>query len=255
MSEQGFDKQDVVDKIRKLLAKAESTTEERERDLFLAKAQELQDKYAVDITLLAAAGQIRQEAVVKLRFCEERNTPLIKAKRELVAWLCEVNRCKGIMGHRRAYIDVYGHESDAEMVRHLFGSIMLQLQTAMARDERVLEMTDMRPQQEMKGWRVSYAHGYVRRVGSRLVQAQQAAQTNATPTAGTPGTALVLADRRQAVERHVAEQFGKLRATRYRNEAHANPHGYQRGDLAGQQADIGGRGSVGGGAGRQELGR
>jgi hypothetical protein len=235
----------VLRKVRGLLAKAESTTNEAERDAYLAKAQQLQDAYKISSTLLAASGQAKREGIDYTDTCNERNTPLIKAKRELIIGLADLNNCTTVMGPSRAYIRVFGHNSDRDFVLAMFNSIMLQLQAAMARDE---EGPD-------KGWRVSYAHGYVRRVYSRLKQAQERSQAENPTTGDRRSNALVLVDRTALVSKHMNDFYGdQLKVgRRIPTEAGRNEAGYRSGDAAGMRADLGGA-RVGGQQAAKPLG-
>lgn len=241
-----------LDLVVKLLAKAEGTNNQVERDAYLEKAQSLATTYQIEQGLIDQARRARGEQVqvaegmAQRRFCEERNTKLIKAKRELIMWLADVNSCFVVMGPRRSYLQVTGHESDVMMVQHLFSSILLQLQRAMAQAEpgAVLMGT-------LDGWRVSFAHGYVRRVGNRLLAAKNA-RTQATDAA--PGTAVVLRDRAQLSKQFAeGENGGEFRKGRKTRIDANNPYGRSAGDQAGRNADLGGD-RLGSTTNRQEIG-
>jgi hypothetical protein len=171
----------ALDLITKLLAKAESTTPE-EAEALIAKAQELATTYAIEQAVIDAARAVRGEAregFKQIKLCTERNTKLIKAKRHLVMYLADVNSCFVVMGPRRAYLEVSGHESDVAMLENLFASLLLQMQRSMLQAEaRGLVVG------QIGEWRVSYAHGYVRRVGYRMMDAKNASVRAAD--AGTP---------------------------------------------------------------------
>lgn len=224
----------MIDTIVALLAKAERTTNEHERDAYLAKAQALQTKYAIEQSMLdAARPQQEREAIVRARFCQERNTPLIKAKRQLVLWLAEVNNGFVIMGPSRSYLEVTAHQSDLVMIQHMYASLLLQMQRAMQRAEERWEVVG-----PLAGWRVSYAHGYVRRVGVRLVEAKRAQQADTAST--TPGTALVLVNRAELAKRNAEDGYGELRKARKMPISDHNEHGRYAGNRDGRNADLGG---------------
>src|SRR6185312_13321348 len=187
-----------LDLITKLLAKAENPAcTPQEAEAFIAKAQELATNHSIEQALIdrarAASGAkvAVAEGFKQIRLCTERNTKLIKAKRQLVAWLADVNNCFVVMGYRRAYLEVTGHESDVIMLEHLFASLLIQMQRAMGQAEGRGEVVGA-----IGEWRVSFAHAYVRRVGVRLTDIKNARMA-ASDTAGSPGTALVLRDRAQ----------------------------------------------------------
>lgn len=227
-----------IDLITKLLAKAESTTPE-EAEVLIGKAQELATKYAIEQGMIdqarAARGEAVREGFKRVRLCAERNTKLIKAKRELVMWLAEVNNCYVIMGPRRAYLEVSGHESDVVMLEHLFASLLLQMQRAMGQAEVQSFVVGT-----IGEWRVSFAHGFVRRVGFRLRQIK-AARVAAASTE-TPGSALVLRDRAALAQEFARGNYedGQLKRGRKIPTADNNVYGRAAGDQAGRNADLGG---------------
>lgn len=239
-----------IDLITKLLAKAESTTPE-EAEALIAKAQDLATKYAIEQSIIeqarAASGQAPQEGFKRIRLCTERNTKLIKAKRQLVQWLGQVNNCFVVLGHRRAYMEVTGHESDVIMLEHLFASLLLQMQRAMGQAEVRGEAVG-----PLEGWRVSFAHGYVNRVGNRLEQAKNTRVRTATGE-GT-GTALVLRNRAQVAKEFAEEYYaGTLAKGRKIPTNDSNPWGRMAGDQAGRNADLGGD-RLGASTNRREIG-
>lgn len=235
----------LLDRIQALLAKAESTTYESERDAYLTKAQELMTRHMVTEAMLAAAGKrAPEDIVVKEYFAEIKHTTLIKARRELLAGIADINRCRVVAfgANGRDKYQVIGYASDMEFVEHLYTSLLLQMQTAMSHDE-----TTAVPYGTIRAWRVSYAHGYVRRVLGRLRASQAATMAD---VATTPGTDIVLRDRSAVVNARVGELFPHLRAGRSQSTAaRSDSGGYWAGDQAGQRADLG-QGRVGGSSGR-----
>lgn len=242
------DRTKMIGKIQKLLAWAEATFNEVEAATFLAKAQELQELYLIEQHELIRCGQAAPETIGFVVTLEGKSTPLIKAKRELIWGLADLNRCRSTMAHDRSYVRIYGFDSDREIVLAMFNSIMLQLQTAMVSAEKV-EYSPVSG--TLKGWRVSFAHGYVRRVLSRLVDAQARRNADAARVA-TPGAELVLVNRAQMVKEHLDSTVKLKKNSGYRTDAMANRAGYASGDLHGTAADLGGS-RVGGVAGGRAI--
>lgn len=238
-----------IDLITKLLAKAESTTPE-EAEALIGKAQALATKYQIEQGMIdlarAASGQQPTEGFKVIRLCTERNTKLIKAKRQLVMWLADVNNCFVVMGHRRAYLEVTGHESDVVLLEHLFASLLVQMQRAMLQAEAQGMVVG-----QIGEWRVSFGHGFVRRVGVRLLDAKNAAQREAATT--TTGTDLVLRNRAQVAKAHAEAQYTNLTKGRRIPTHDKNVFGRAAGDEAGRRADLGGQ-RLGSTTGRQEIG-
>lgn len=242
--------------IQGLLASAEVAAgrgDEGARDEALAKASALQLKFAIDDAMLAVGTQSK-EGISEADFCTESNTPLIKAKRILINGLATWNRGKAIMmgemkdkrggGKRwdkRAKVRVYAHASDLQFITMLYSSLLLQMQTMMANDERkILDSyyPPARPSAAMASWRVSYAYGWVDRVLGRIAEA--ARRNEAQAETGQPGTALVLRDRTQLVHDHVAGKFGNLKKTSYRHDD-KDEAGRRAGRAAAERADLGGK--------------
>jgi len=235
---------DMLSKIRGLLTKAENPAcTEAEAIAFYDKAQELMAKHSFDMHQVGLTSPNKREGVVKVQmFKDDTRTLLIKAKRELLNYLAHLNHCRSVMVGRQ-WMDLWGHPSDIEMVQMMFNSIMLQLQTMMMAAERAGAGSD-------RSWRVNYAHGYVRRVYSRLKAAQDARNTAAAST----GTDLVLADRTAVVVSTMNDGYAKLGQSRKVSDS-VDPwsSGYQRGTEDGNRANLGGNAVTSSGPVRKEL--
>lgn len=235
---------DIVGIVEKLLAKAERTDNQAEKETYLGKAQELITKHAIEQELIerarVARGEERQEAIAVAYFCQERNTKLIKAKRQLVMWLAQFNNGYVVMGAGRSYLMVTAHESDLRMIQALYASMLTQMNTAMSQAEDRGEVVGA-----LQGWRVSYAHGYVTRLAVRLLEAQKRAQGEQGP-----GTDVVLANREARAKNHYEEEFGAARKGRRIPTSDNNAYGRATGYADGARADLGGQ-RLGGG--RREV--
>lgn len=240
--------------IQSLLDQAElaaKRNDETARDEALAKASALQLKFAIDDALLSRVGDDSADAIEHMDFCQESNTPLIKVKRELINGLAQLNRGKavlcgqwqpkikggGMKYNRRAYVRVYAHASDLRFISQMYTSLVLQLQTMMARDEDYDRRYRGTPTGGWGKWRVSYGYGWVGRVYARLQEAKQRNEHAAERE--TAGTALVLRDRTQLVDSHVHNLHSKLRQSSYRRDDNSND-GRARGREAAELADLGG---------------
>jgi hypothetical protein len=249
-----------ANRVAALLALAEEAAkagDEAKQDDYLQKASALQLKYAVEDAMLARTGA-KSEEIIFADFCRESNTPLIKAKRNLINELAYLNRGKallmsewqkcppskryptGMKLNKRAYIRVYAHEGDLTFISQLYTSLILQMQKFMAADERRGGAASER--KTTNAWRVSYAYGWVGRVAARMHEAKR--RNEAAEETGAPGTALVLADRKALVDNKIDLMFGKLRSTRARRDDN-DPAGRAAGRAAGDRADLGGK-KVGG---------
>lgn len=226
---------DWTEKIRALLELAENESTEEARATFLEKAQALMLTHRIDEATARASGKTNVGSVDgQIWFREEKTSLLIKAKRELLSGLAILNNCK-VISHGpsgRDYMTLVGFESDRKAVSLMFASIMLQLQTDMATQERFNRVSGT-----LRGWRVSFAHGYGRRVYARLRDAQ--ARQMASHESTTPGTALVLRDTSALVADRFQQMFPDT-INRKTKLSINNRAGYAAGDAAGYRADLGG---------------
>ena len=258
MGEKQTTQEQAARRIAGLLALAEDAAkkgDETLRDNYLAKTTALQHQYAVDQVMMEKNSGAKADKIVFDDFCAERNTPLIKAKRELIQALCNVYRGKALLMGRyktdangnpafkngqpvyekRAFVRVYAHQSDLDFIRQMYVSLLLQMQSMMAQDERHQELfTGVG--KVANAWRVSYAHAWVNRVYFRMMELKRSQERDASQA--SPGAALMLRDKGQLVERHVEEAHGKLRTSRYKTET-GNTAGRAAGDAAGRRADLG----------------
>lgn len=238
--------------IQDLLATAELAAKRGDEagcDEAIAKASALQLKHAIDDAMLARTGGAGSDKIDSAEFCTESNTPLIKAKRQLINTVAHWNRGRAVMmgemrdsktkgrrWDRRAKIKVWAHDSDLRFIGQLYTSLLLQMQSMMANDEHQLALR-VGAVRVTNAWRVSYAYGYVDRVAGRLAEADQL--NNRTANASAPGTALVLRDRQQLVVDHVDGIVGRTRKTGYRIDDRDSA-GRAAGYVAGGNADLGG---------------
>ncbi|MEQ3549705.1 DUF2786 domain-containing protein [Pseudonocardia nematodicida] len=222
----------TLDRIRKLLAKAERAGTPDEAEIYTAKAVEMMARHGVDEVLLAASGPPRNDPVGGVRI--EIEDPYSGAKARLLGWTAAALRCRWVMhdvrGTRVGAVTVFGFASDRERVELLYTSLLLQA---------ARQLTRVRPEhpgESVTAYRRSWIYGFAYRVHERLRQAEEAAVAEAPP-AGTTSAALVLADRGDRVDRAYAEEFGDLRRAR---RPQVSGTGYGHGAAAADRADLGG---------------
>ena len=225
---------DLLDRVRKLLAKAEDdgcTPEEAEA--LTAKAAELMARYGIDRALL---GALRPETDSVGDRVFDLDNPWAAVKAHLLAGLASALRCQCILLSRRepgSRVHVFGYLSDLERADILFTSLLVQMARALA----------LQPVPGYgggaKAWRRSWMLGYASAVVGRVRAAEEAAVTSASssPDAdGGPSAALVLADRALTVRRQAELAYPRTRRTRVTYTGSGYADGYREG----QQADIGG---------------
>ena len=227
---------DLLDRVRKLLAKAEDEgCSPAEAEALTAKAADLMARYGIDRALL---GAIRPETDRPTDRVFTLVNPWGDVKRQLLAGLATALRCQCVQTRSAegTRLHVFGYRSDLERADILFTSLLVQMARALA--GQPVPGTGG----EARAWRRSWMLGYCSAVVTRVRAAEEAAVTSAT-SAGTDATAgdgqraaLVLADRSLVVRRQVAAAYPRLRQARVTYSG----NGYGAGYREGQRADIGG---------------
>lgn len=233
--------EDILAKVRKILAKAEdpaATPEEAE--LYTAKAAELVAQYGIDRALLAQAdpaSDIVGDRVVVL------DAPYALDKAGMLSAVAVQLRCRAV--RRTRYVDgvkqislhLFGYESDLLRSELLYTSLLLQATSSLTR-------TPVPRRESAAAFRRSWLAGFTSAINRRLRDAEQRAQRSAerpaAPAAsGSPGrsVSLVLADRSVAVRNAVEGEYPHLgRCQDRRLSGSGGMSGWQ----AGQRADLGG---------------
>jgi hypothetical protein len=226
---------DLLDRVRKLLTKAEDEgCSPAEAEALTAKAAELMARYGIDRALL---GAVRPETDRPADRVFTLGNPWGDVKRHLLAGLATALRCQCVQTRTESgtRLHVFGYRSDLERADILFTSLLVQMARALA----------AQPVPGYGGgaraWRRSWMLGYCSAVVTRVREAEEAAAASAageTAGAGAGGqsTALVLADRSLVVRRQVAAAYPRLR----RSGVTYSGGGYGEGYRQGQKADIGG---------------
>ena len=225
---------DLLDRVRKLLAKAEDDgVTPHEAEALTAKAAELMARYGIDRALL---GALHPETDSPADRVFDLDNPWAAVKAHLLAGLASALRCQCILLNRRepgSRVHVFGYLSDLERADILFTSLLVQMARGLA----------LQPVPAAgggaKAWRRSWMLGYASAVVARVRAAEEAAVADVT-AAGTapqgPSAALVLADRAVTVRRHAEQAYPRTRKTRVTYSG----NGYQAGYREGQKADLGG---------------
>jgi hypothetical protein len=238
--------QRVLDRVRKLLAKAEHPgTPVEEAQAFSAKASELMAAYAIDQALVEAALPSAATPIVREI---EVDPPYAMPRAVLLDRVARAHRVRTVIGpdsagstggSGRRRCTLVGFPVDLDVVEVLFTSLLLQASTAMLNASSDL----YRP----KAFRRAFLLGYADAIGARLATVRQ--ETDAAADRGRPGAALVLADRDGLVDALFDREFPHLRRMRMTTTSGG---GLSAGRAAGARADLSGIGArVGGGRQRQ----
>ena len=223
---------DLLDRVRKLLAKAEDEgCSPAEAEALTAKAAELMARYGIDRALL---GALHPETDKPGDRVFTLANPWGDVKRHLLAGLAMALRCQCVQTRSAdgTRLHVFGYTSDLERADILFTSLLVQMARALARQPVPAAGGAAR------AWRRSWMLGYCTAVVTRVRAAEEAAVATApTPATADGGqsAALVLADRSLVIRRQVATAYPRLRKTRVTYSGDGYGDGYREG----QRADIG----------------
>jgi hypothetical protein len=212
----------TLERVRKLLAKAERTDNEHERAAFMAAASALMAKYGIDSLDPERPRQAPGDRIVTVP------GPWAREKARLVSLVAQASRCRPLLigrgdgGHR---VHVFGFAADLERAELLATSLLLQMAAGLARVRPPGEVTAVR------AYRRSWLLGFT----DEIYRLLREAETRAEAEAPVAGTALVLADRHTEVERAVAAAYPRIRLSVPRTSG----SGYGDGVAAGRRADLG----------------
>ncbi|GAA3226187.1 DUF2786 domain-containing protein [Actinocorallia longicatena] len=214
--------QRMLDKVRALLHKAESTEFPEEAEALTARAQELIARYNLDEALVSVGvGRPGDRAVVV-------EQPYAGPKAMLLHVVADANRCRSVWHRERGRATVLGFPGDLLAVELLFTSLLVQATAAML---RAGSRQDHYGRSRTRSFRHSFLSAYAQRIGERLRQATEQAVADSTADLRP-----VLASRNAAVDQSVAELFPQLR--RYRGGSPTNHEGWLQGRAAADQAAL-----------------
>jgi len=225
---------DLLDRVRKLLAKAEDEgCAPAEAEALTAKAAELMARYGIDRALLGALHPETDRPADRVFILAN---PWGDVKRHLLAGLAMALRCQCVQtrSEQGTRLHVFGYTSDLERADILFTSLLVQMARALAQ-QAVPGYGG-----EARAWRRSWMLGYAAAVVARVRAAEEAAASSADDAGGEgaahgQSAALVLADRSLVVRRQVATAYPRLRKARVTYSGGGYGDGYREG----QKADIG----------------
>src|ERR1700749_4055259 len=173
---------DLLDRVRKLLAKAEDEgSSPAEAEALTAKAAELMARYGIDRALLGALHPETDQPADRVFTLDN---PWGDVKRHLLAGLATALRCQCVQtrSEQGTRLHVFGYSSDLERADILFTSLLVQMARALA----------LQPVPgyggEARAWRRSWMLGYSSAVVARVRAAEEGAVGSAAGDAGEGGT-------------------------------------------------------------------
>jgi uncharacterized protein DUF2786 len=154
----------VLDRVRALLAKAESTDFPAEAEAYSAKAQELIARHSIEEALTA---RDRVEVVPYAKRIGVDH-PYESEKAGLLDAVARANHCRTVWSPEFGFSTVFGFDADIDAVELVYTSLLVQANRAMVRDEPA------KGKARIKAFRRSFLVAYSVRIGERLAQATRA---------------------------------------------------------------------------------
>ncbi|MBL1080259.1 DUF2786 domain-containing protein [Nocardia sp. 2] len=227
MMENDAPAQDMLDKVRKLLAKAASVAGTPEAEALNAKAFELIAKYGID------EAQARQQSGQEPAQIERAEFQIagqyVAQQRALLNRLALALHCAPVRDRRdgQETMAVYGVPAHTARVRVLFASLMPQMLAGAARVP-IRGSSAAQTRQVRKSW----MYGFYCEISARLTGAEtRAAEISA------PGTALVLVDDAQRADAAMRAEIGKV--VKRRSQARYYATHAEMGAAAAKRVDLG----------------
>lgn len=223
----------LIDRVRKLLAKAERTEHPHEADAFATKAAELIAAHRITPAALAAA---RESGALGRREVALGRGAYVRARLRLLSEIARVHDADVVFqtGPDGMTAHVLGFHDDLDAVVVLFDSLHRQAATQMAAGRGRTPAATQR-------WRRAFLFGFGERVGELLRSARRDAETAAAPAhqGGAAAMAVALRARRERVTEFAARSFPRITAAS--RPAPASAQGWARGRDAAERADLGRR--------------
>lgn len=200
----------ILERIRALLAMAESTTFEAEATAFTAKAQALMTRHAIDAALLHGQTGRGDEHPLTIRI--PIDSPYADAKSFLLQTVARASRCRSVFHADLAMSSVVGFAGDVAAVELLFTSLLLQAQAALT---DAANHAPAGTRTRSQSYRSAFLLAYAGRIGDRLSEINEAVFAEVEAERGSAFLP-VLRSRSAEIDDVVAERFGTLTSSRVR---------------------------------------
>ncbi len=210
----------LLNRVRALLAKAESTDFPAEAEAYSAKAQELIARHSIADALAEHTADVVPYA---RRIGVDH--PYENEKAALLDAVARANRCHTVWSPELGFTTVFGYDADIDAVDLLYTSLLVQGHRAMAAAE------PRGGKARIKAFRRSFLIAYAVRIGERLEHA-----TAAAVEAGPADLLPVLASREAKVRETMNRVFpATVRARGSRVDSH---EGWESGRAAADRAEL-----------------
>ena len=220
----------VLEKVRALLAKAESTSFDAEAEAFTAKAQELMTRHRIDRAVLEASSGSGSDTASGRRLLVD--DPYADAKAMLLQAICGANDGHAVWSKGLGFSTVFAFPDELDIIEDLFTSLLVQATKALRREGA---KQDASGRSRTKRFRRSFLVAFATRIGQRLAETSDAAVAEAEQATGR-SLVPVLAGRAEAAHDAATEAYPETRPF----AANATDgEGWFAGTMFGDRADLG----------------
>lgn len=219
----------LLEKVRALLAKAESTTFDAEADAFTAKAQELMTRHRIDRAVLESAACTDENPTGRRLFIDD---PYADSKAMLLQAICSANGGHAVWSKGMGFSTVFAFAHELDIIEDLFTSLLVQATAALQREG---SKRDRRGRSRTTRFRRSFLVAFATRIGHRLAEAADSTVAEAEAETGR-SLVPVLASRADAAHDAAVRAFPELGKF---SPAATDREGWYAGTLFGDQADLG----------------
>lgn len=213
--------QDMLRKVKLLLAKAESTTFPAEAEALMQKAQQYITQYKIDLRLLTPGED--GDTTVQCKTFSMAKWSYAKAKFGLLAYIGQANDVFVVRTLRGKVIYLYGSPLALRNTIRLFASLRKQLNAQ-------LETTVVPEDTHGRAFRTSFINGFAYTIGERLKAGKESAIRE------SPGSEMVLAREYDKAVDTAKDEHGGIRRTQ--NSRTTSSQGFGAGREAGERARL-----------------
>jgi len=221
----------VLEKVRALLAKAESTEFEAEAEALTAKAQELMARHRIEQAMLDSDGRGPRSRPTMVEITIE--DPYADVKSLLLSSVAGANGCSTVWSRWLRTASVFGFADDLAAVDALFTSLLVQSAVAL---RRAGPKRDEFGRSRTARFRRSFLIAFAARIGERL---REAVDTTVEEMAESTGTALVPILERRFAEVKAAANDAFPDARPRRRTLASDGEGWREGRACADAADLG----------------
>ena len=218
----------LISRVRKLMDKAEATSNVHEADAFSRKAAELIARHRIDPDALA--GSETDELAV--REIVLGRGAYVRARLALLMAVADAHEARVVFASTPTGTVAYvaGRSADLELVEVMYTSLHAQAAAQVALERRATPAATQRH-------RRSFLFGYADRVAKSFDEVRASAEASSPVAVDGSGRSLARLERVHAVDQFVTARFGRVRTAR--SSAGAEVGGWKAGSAAAERADLG----------------